>query len=140
MPPLKCAALRPRRGDQRLAGRAVARVDQRGSGVEERHGVHPDLARREHHAPDLAAEGLRVAARAGYCEDDERTADRRGLGLALGAGARRLVAGVGPEVRDRFGRYSHSMVPGGLDVMSSTTRLTSRISLIIREAMRSSRS
>ena len=36
--------------------------------------------------------------------------------------------------------YSHSIVPGGLLVMSSTTRLTSRISLIIREAMRSSRS
>ena len=37
-------------------------------------------------------------------------------------------------------RYSHSIVPGGFDVMSRTTRLTSRISLIIREAMRSSRS
>src|SRR5215218_5008094 len=36
--------------------------------------------------------------------------------------------------------YSHSIVPGGLLVMSSTTRLTSRISLIMREAIRSSRS
>src|SRR3954464_7112541 len=117
MPPLKWAAL-PRRGDQRLAGRAVARVDQRGSGVEERHGVHPDLARREHHAPDLAAEGLRVAAGTGHGEDDERAANRRGLELALGA--RRLVAGVGPEIRDRFGRYSHSMVPRGSDLMAST--------------------
>ena len=36
--------------------------------------------------------------------------------------------------------YSHSMVPGGLLVMSSTTRLTSRISLIMREAICSSRS
>src|SRR3954451_6959386 len=36
--------------------------------------------------------------------------------------------------------YSHSIVPGGLLVMSSTTRLTSRISLIIREAICSSRS
>ena len=36
--------------------------------------------------------------------------------------------------------HSHSIVPGGLDVMSSTTRLTSRISLIIREAICSSRS
>ncbi len=29
-------------------------------------------------------------------------------------------------------RYSHSMVPGGLDVTSRTTRLTSRTSLVIR--------
>ena len=32
--------------------------------------------------------------------------------------------------------YSHSMVPGGLLVMSSTTRLTSRTSLVIRVLMR----
>ena len=37
-------------------------------------------------------------------------------------------------------RYSHSIVPGGLDVMSSTTRLTSRSSLIMRDAICSSRS
>ena len=36
--------------------------------------------------------------------------------------------------------YSHSMVPGGLLVMSSTTRPTGRISPIIREAICSSRS
>ena len=36
--------------------------------------------------------------------------------------------------------YSHSIVPGGLDVMSRTTRLTSRISPIMREAICSSRS
>ena len=40
----------------------------------------------------------------------------------------------------RVAAYSHSIVPGGLDVMSSTTRLTSRSSLIIREAICSSRS
>src|SRR3712207_9090760 len=34
-----------------------------------------------------------------------------------------------------LGRHSHSMVPGGLEVMSRTTRLTSRSSLIIREAI-----
>src|SRR3954452_19247493 len=38
------------------------------------------------------------------------------------------------------GLYSHSIVPGGLLVMSRTTRLTSRISLIMREAICSSRS
>ena len=36
--------------------------------------------------------------------------------------------------------YSHSIVPGGLLVMSSTTRPTGRISPIIREAIVSSRS
>src|SRR5580693_9397262 len=34
--------------------------------------------------------------------------------------------------------YSHSMVPGGLLVMSSTTRLTSDTSLVMRVEMRSS--
>jgi len=38
------------------------------------------------------------------------------------------------------GAYSHSIVPGGFEVMSNTTRPTGRISLIIREAIRSSRS
>jgi hypothetical protein len=36
--------------------------------------------------------------------------------------------------------YSHSIVPGGFDVMSRTTRFTCGISLIIRDAIRSSRS
>ena len=38
------------------------------------------------------------------------------------------------------GSHSHSMVPGGLLVMSSTTRLTSATSLVIRVEMRSSTS
>src|SRR5215213_2861632 len=63
---------------------------------------------------------------------DERT--RADLGAGAQAGRpRRLVRAVRLV-------YSHSIVPGGLLVMSSTTRLTSRIWLIIREAMRSSRS
>ncbi len=37
-------------------------------------------------------------------------------------------------------RYSHSMVPGGLLVTSSTTRLTSATSLVIRVEIRSSTS
>ncbi len=36
--------------------------------------------------------------------------------------------------------YSHSMVPGGFDVMSSVTRLTPSTSLMIRVEIRSSRS
>jgi soluble lytic murein transglycosylase-like protein len=51
---------------------------------------------------------------------------------ARGGGERRVTGPGRP--------YSHSIVPGGLDVMSSTTRLTSRSSLIIREAICSSRS
>jgi hypothetical protein len=43
-------------------------------------------------------------------------------------------------VKTWAGRYSHSIVPGGLDVMSSVTRLTCAISLIMREATFSSRS
>ncbi len=62
------------------------------------------------------------------------------LGLPGAVSALGLVACMGPEVADCLGRYSHSIVPGGLDVMSRTTRLTSRISLSMREAIRSSRS
>lgn len=43
--------------------------------------------------------------------------------------------------RKVFGdRYSHSMVPGGLLVMSNTTRLTSATSLVIRVEMHSNTS
>ena len=37
-------------------------------------------------------------------------------------------------------RHSHSIVPGGLDVTSSTTRLTPGTSLVIRLEMRASTS
>ena len=36
--------------------------------------------------------------------------------------------------------YSHSMVPGGFEVMSTVTRLISRTSLVIRVEIRSSTS
>lgn len=42
--------------------------------------------------------------------------------------------------RETDARYSHSIVPGGLLVMSSTTRLTSATSLVMRVEMRSSTS
>ena len=43
-----------------------------------------------------------------------------------------------PQVRERA--YSHSMVPGGLLVTSSTTRLTSATSPVIRVEILASRS
>src|ERR671939_322584 len=43
------------------------------------------------------------------------------------------------QAPERPGDYSHSIVPGGLDVMSSVTRLTCGSSLIMREATFSSR-
>ena len=59
--------------------------------------------------------------------------------LAAGAASRRArtrtIRRTAPEYV-----YSHSIVPGGFEVMSRVTRFTWRISLIIREAMRSSRS
>ena len=90
-------------------------------------------------ADDLGAEARGVAAGAGHREHDERAADRGGLELALRP-LGRLARRAPRASLDCLGRYSHSIVPGGLDVMSSTTRLTSRISLIMREAIRSSRS
>ena len=55
------------------------------------------------------------------------------LGTANTAGRHRWVDGSSH-------RYSHSMVPGGLLVTSSTTRLTSATSLVIRVEIRSSTS
>ncbi|CPR13541.1 hypothetical protein BN971_04853 [Mycobacterium bohemicum DSM 44277] len=52
---------------------------------------------------------------------------------------RRRVVATGYVSRETR-TYSHSMVPGGLLVMSSTTRLTSGTSLVIRVEMRSSTS
>ena len=64
--------------------------------------------------------------------------------LVDGAGALLDGAGRGQEgltrTRRRPPAHSHSMVPGGLLVMSTTTRFTSRTSLVIRVLIRSSRS
>ena len=76
------------------------------------------------------AEGVGLPA---VAEGIGRPAVAEGVGVAR---ARRLPRS--PFVRSSA--YSHSIVPGGLLVMSSTTRLTSRISLIIREEIRSRRS
>ena len=59
----------------------------------------------------------------------------RGSGPVPGPAASvRVVGRTGPFC------YSHSMVPGGLLVTSSTTRLTSATSLVIRVEIRASTS
>ena len=54
--------------------------------------------------------------------------------------ARRRIAPAGPTAGSglslRLAHHSHSMVPGGLLVQSSTTRLTSGTELVIRLEMR----
>ena len=61
------------------------------------------------------------------------------VGLRRDVVPRALRLAMANEAHGASG-YSHSIVPGGLDVMSSTTRLTSRSSPIIRAAICSSRS
>ena len=87
-------------------------------------------------AADDAGEGLAAQGEADRVEQEERDADDDAAAgaEAVAVGVRLGLVGVG------LGVYSHSIVPGGLLVMSSTTRLTSRISLIMREAICSSRS
>ena len=53
------------------------------------------------------------------------------------AGRRGALAHRGHRLLIRARRHSHSMVPGGFDVTSSVTRLTSATSLVIRVEMRS---
>lgn len=49
-------------------------------------------------------------------------------------------AGEVSTISTRDGRYSHSIVPGGFDVTSSTTRLTPGTSFVMRFEMRASTS
>ena len=58
----------------------------------------------------------------------------------LGRQSHRGRLGDATDAPGRRNPYSHSIVPGGFDVMSSVTRFTCAISLIMREATRSSRS
>src|SRR3954447_12059915 len=80
---------------------------------------------------------LRICPPSPDPEAVERTlADADDEGLSLGRrGSDRSVNGVVPLVA-----HSHSMVPGGLLVTSTTTRLTSGTSLVIRVEMRASTS
>jgi membrane-bound lytic murein transglycosylase len=65
---------------------------------------------------------------------------RKRLLYALDTGGASGAEQVPLTARETGARYSHSMVPGGLLVMSSTTRLTSATSLVIRVEIRSSTS
>src|SRR3954464_4382429 len=82
-------------------------------------------------------------------EDDLRAGARREMGVETIAQERRMrvlvvrLADLGfGQSRDevRVGGYSHSMVAGGFDVTSSTTRLTPGISFTIRAEIVSTRS
>ena len=68
-----------------------------------------------------------------------RLADFEGRGT-LGVAKNRLPAWRFHRPAGSPGRYSHSMVPGGLLVTSSTTRLTPSTSLVIRLEILASRS
>ena len=119
----------PRRGHRRLPdpGPAPARAGP------DHHPVHRRLGRDGHPPPDPRDRGLgRPSPGPGA------TRSGRVSGLPARALGKRSSgsSGRGPE---RSG-YSHSMVPGGLLVMSSTTRLTSGTSLVIRVEIRPSRS
>ena len=65
-----------------------------------------------------------------------------GQGRAIAVDALRLHRVHAPQRSSERVReaYSHSMVPGGFEVMSTVTRLISRTSLVIRVDIRSSTS
>ncbi|GAB4096888.1 hypothetical protein GCM10028787_23630 [Brachybacterium horti] len=77
---------------------------------------------RDRVAVDEAPECKEVRFRSGSPADLERNRPLRGAGAS------------GPR------RHSHSMVPGGLEVMSRVTRLISLTSLVMRVEMRESTS
>ena len=51
-----------------------------------------------------------------------------------------LIRVLSVHIRGILRFHSHSIVPGGFDVTSSATRFTPSTSLMMREAMRSTRS
>src|SRR5438067_1578315 len=109
------------------------------------------MARTRDPVEDVPGGGPRRPARGGNAELDERDEApvRAGpLGVRVHAKpAVRMLAreepsdrGVAPSGVDACRRYSHSMVPGGFEVMSKTTRLTPLTSLTMRLLMRPSTS
>src|SRR5262249_17754389 len=90
------------------------------------------------HPAGAGAGGGGVGGREEDAGDDAVADPEQVVAGRLRRPGRRVVSGS--PLRRRVLPYSHSIVPGGLLVMSSTTRLTSRISLIMREAICSSRS
>ena len=115
-----------------LPGRGVTHGDEVGDPP----GEDPGLARpgSGHDQERAAPVGDRIPLRPGQSLDQLMGGDLADPAPAdVVATARRLRAAV-------HGRHSHSMVPGGLDVMSRATRLTPSTSLMIREERRSSRS
>ena len=87
--------------------------------------------------PDPQAAG---ASRSGQARAHRRRCRTSPGPLGPGGVSGHPARALRKEFREPTGGYSHSMVPGGLLVMSSTTRLTSGTSLVIRVEIRASRS
>ncbi len=139
---------RPRdgRGARRRRSTTGARSDGSTAGctaaATRLHCFHAELQRPALDARSGRARRPRTGSRATRCRR-ARAATRCPILATRLAGQSRVSPA--PRARRRSSRrasraYSHSIVPGGLLVMSSTTRPTGRISLIIREAICSSRS
>ena len=119
-----------RRDDRRLASARRGRCDASTTAATTLHCFQAELPTGELDDRPRRARRRRLVSTRTDCRPtsvDTRTRDPA-------RGRRDLDRSCGPPV------YSHSIVPGGLLVMSSTTRPTGRISLIIRDAICSSRS
>ena len=111
--------------------------------VDERGGPAREGARRGGAAPAPAAPVVRALGRG----VDDPVGHAIGLPALLGLGGRRRAHVFVGHVEQacvlaapRRHGHSHSMVPGGFDVTSSATRFTPSTSLMMREAIRSTRS
>ncbi len=127
--------------EAQAAGLAVVVRSQSGAAERLTHGVDALLARRRRRPRGrrrAAGPGARTAGGDHGAQPGDAPAVR--LGGRAGADRRRVRRGrraaglTGWSAPD--GAHSHSMVPGGLDVMSSTTRFTSGTALVMRVEIR----
>ena len=93
--------------------------------------------RRPSSAPSVVVSAAATAASAAVGRSSRSRGRRRADTLVGRVGGVEQLAGLAAP---RSGGHSHSMVPGGFDVTSSATRFTPSTSLMMREAMRSTRS
>ena len=137
---------RARAGDDQQRAAAVLHRGTLGQGevVDQRGGAAREGPRCGGRAPPAAATVVGALGR-GRRRHRRRSRPRRRrrCGGSSPHALVRVVRGV-EQLRvlaaPRRGGHSHSMVPGGFDVTSSATRFTPSTSLMMREAMRSTRS